>query len=348
MYTMLQIEDLEHRHNFIKSRVLQIDRVIHPSKIELQSLILEQIDVLDKLRVHYPHLYQYPQNTIFDAIVLDYKRQGISSTTLAMIYKICQFPEFNKYKSLIYSKQKTPPLPTNDYQYQGERHIVDVQALDVIAYMEANMEQPVIKAWFERKVKETKKEETTKKKEAIEETRSTIPRPPWLEGQPGRDSALSLALVEFHKTIQDCATRVYQYPPKEEQDDQWYAQGIRTLNALFTPGSDLKYVRDILSYLDISYEKHSQSIHSAMSKSKIRTATGRLRKLTREQIADIDPKLILLAIHILEVIPGLIEFCMYLLYEQKPYVGDFHLDRHNKLSESAFGSESGGAYSFRD
>lgn len=342
MYSCIMIpllEDLEKRYSDIKTEVKdQLDGVLHSSKQRLQTLIIEQIELLDQMRIYYPHLYPYPKKSIFNAIIEDYKRSAASRTTINMIYDICSYPQFDQYKFRFYKKDAKDPN-IKDYQAQGEKYACDGKVLDTLMFMDANIDNPSIQSWLQRYIQAQKKTEIETKRKEQKQDRYTIPKPPWLGDLPGRDSQLSAALFEFEKTIQDCAKRVWQYPPEKEEDDRYYSAGVRALNQLFIPGTDLKYVRDLRSYLEILYEKHSQSIHSAMSKSKIRAAiTGEMRKLTREQIADFDARYILVVLEFLETIPAIPELCDYLLRYQKPYSAQLHVDRHEKLSESAFGS----------
>lgn len=335
------IEDLEKKITDIKIEVGEIDKIIHPSKEKLHTLIIEQIETLDNLRLYYPHLYKYPQNSIFNAIIEDYKRRAISRTTLNMIYDICSYPQFDKYKHRFYKKDaRTPDL--KDYQAQGEKQIVDSQVTNTLLFMDSNLDHPSIQSWLQRQLVAQQMQEAEQRKRIQEADKITIKQPAFLNGEPGRSSLLSDALFALEKTIHDCAVRVWRYPPEKIEDDEYYARGIRALNQIFIPGSDLKYVRDFRSYIEIVHEMIDQSIHSAMSHSKIDTAiTGEPRKMTREQIADIYLRYVKILLEMLEGIPGIPEFCDYLLRYQKTYGAQFHADRHEKLSESAFGSSIG-------
>jgi hypothetical protein len=336
-----QLKDLEQDNEAIKQRVLQLDHANYQNKIELQELVLRQAYNLDRLIKYFPHLYPYPRNCIFSAIMNEYRRKSCSSHTIKQIYDIFDYPEYDQYKIHVYNTAKRRQEIDIEENGQGEKYAIDMRAFQAVSYIDQNPDNPVVQNCLRRKFKEMAKQETKERKEKEDEGKETIPRPDFLpEGMEGKESLLYNAILKMIDTWKDIAIRVYQFPPRDAEDDQWYAEGIETLTALLVPGTDLKYVRDTLSYFDISYEKNTQSIHSAMSKSKILTPSNKWRKVTREQIADIDPQIILLALHTIEKIPGLIHFFIYLMNEQKPYSGEFHLNRHDKLSESAFGKSS--------
>jgi hypothetical protein len=338
-----RLDDLERDNSYIEKRVPEIAHNNYSNKIELQELLLRQAHNLDQIRIHYPERYPYPENTIFNAIMNKYRMKGVDSHTLKQIYDIFDFPEYDRYKNHIYNtaKRRMRAIQIDEEDSLGEKHVVDIKVFQATNFIEENIDHPIIQNFLRRKEKEMQKLETKQRKEKEELDKETIPRPDFIpEGTQGTESLLYNAIMKHIDTWKDIAVRVYQFPPRDPQDDQWYAEGIETLTALLVPGTDLKYVRDTLSYFDISYEKNTQSIHSAMSKSKILTPSNKWRKVTREQIADIDPQIILLALHTIEKIPGLIHFFIYLMNEQKPYSGEFHLNRHDKLSESAFGKSS--------
>jgi hypothetical protein len=340
-----ELETIERDNSYIENRVPELAHNNYRNKIELQELLLRQAYNINQIRIHYPERYNYPENTIFSAIMNKYRMKGVDSHTLKQIYDIFDFPEFDRYKLHIYNtakrRQKDAIVENAEDSGLGEKHVIDIKVFQSTSFVEENIDHPIVQNFLRRMFKDLSKQETKQRKDKEEEDKETIPRPDFIpEGLQGQESLLYHAILRQIETWKDIAVRVFQFPPRTQKDDQWYAEGIDTLTALLVPGTDLKYVRDTLSYFDISYEKNTQSIHSAMSKSKILTPSNKWRKVTREQIADIDPQIILLALHTIEKIPGLIHFFLYLMNEQKPYGGDFHLNRHDKLSESAFGKSS--------
>lgn len=354
------LNELEQDNYQIKKEVLEIDARFFPDTMKIKENVLRQAYNMDKLIEYYPQHYPYTKNSIFSAIINEYKRMSVSQPTLDIIYRAFAFPEFDKYKTHIYNTAKRRrQIPDTDEEANAlenstpEKQVIDSQTLENIEFMRNNIDNPKIKEFIQQAAKDMLKDESKQKKELEDEEKITIPTPEWLEpeteeerpswvpaGIKGRLSKTAQAAYNLSQAWLDIAIRIYRYPPEKEEDDIFYSEGIETMHALIVPGTDLKYVRDTLSYLDITYEKETQSIHSAMSKSKILTPSGKYRKVTREQIADIGPQMLLLAIHIIERFPGFIKFCIYLIREQKPHSGEFHLNRHEKLSESAFGKSS--------
>lgn len=192
-----------------------------------------------------------------------------------------------------------------------------------------------------------------------------------------RDSNLSEALFHLAKIAEEAGKRIVTYPPSSIEDDLYYRNGISILIDYLKSLADMKWSRSVYSWIDIDNEKHTQSTHSAMSKSKIESIKGELRKVTREQIDSKDPVIIELAnriveasefivgkqgliiknifeslldgenpavlevaLRIIENAPFLIALDIYKDKCQAPYTADFHLRRHDKLSESAFGNST--------
>lgn len=337
------IEELERQLSYVKARGLNMDRPMHVDKTEFQSLVIQQAYLLEQLSIFYPHLYNYPVNTIYDSIISDYTRNHCTAHTLWLIRDAFKYPEFSKYKQHVYDSRSRKPNETYDISKYGmnEKRLEDSQVFDALHYLESNIENPAIQNYLLLKHKEMSKLETKTRKDKEDSQKETMPRPDHVPpDQDGKWSRTWQSLKNHAQVIEEAAIRVWQYPPAQDEDDEFYSRGIDTFSAMWIPGTDLKYVRDTLSYFDIIYEMKEQSIHSAMSKSKIQTDKGKWRKVTREQIADIAPQVLLLASKYTEDTPGLIHFLLYLLKEQKPFSGTFHINRHPKLSESAFGKGS--------
>ena len=333
------LRELQDEIRTCQNVVMSEDPVLFDSHNKIKQAVLLQAYNLNLLIKHYPEHYPYKQCSIFSAISEEYRRKSVSSKTMDAIYHAFSDPEYDVYKVHPYNtaKRKLKTQQEIDSEAPGEKYSIDIRLFDAIRLVEENPDHPKVQNFRQKIAKEHVKTETKERKDREDEDKITIPRPDWIPADlDGQDSLTYRAAVEYTKAWKDITTRIWQYPPAKE-NDEFYAEGIETMHALIVPGTDLKYVRDTLSYLDITLEKEQQSIHSAMSKSKILTPSGKYRKVTREQIADIAPQMILLSIHIVQKLPGFIRFCLYLLREQKPYSGEFHLNRHDKLSESAFG-----------
>jgi hypothetical protein len=337
------IEELEAKLTQVRSKGFSMDRPMEVEKTEFQSTVRSHAYILEQLSTYYPHLYNYPIYSIYDAIVSDYKRNHSTAHTMNLIYDAFKYPEYNKYKTHPYNPKARKTTDNIDISKYGmnEKQSYDSQVFNALHFIETAKENPTIQAYLLANHREMSKLETKTRKEKEESQKETMPRPDHVPpGQDGKWSRTWQALKNHAQVIEEAAIRVWQYPPAKDEDDEFYARGIETFSAMWIPGTDLKYVRDTLSYFDIVYEMKEQSIHSAMSKSKIQTDKGKWRKVTREQIADIAPQVLLLASKFTEDTPGLIHFLLYLLNEQKPYSGTFHINRHPKLSESAFGKGS--------
>jgi len=341
--TIPPIEELEQELSRVKSKGKSYDRPMSTSKMEFQAIVRQHAYILETLATYYPHLYNYPVYSIYNAIVSDYKRDHCTTHTLDLIYDAFRYPEFDKYKTHPYNPKARKTTDNIDISKYGliEKQTSDSQVFNTLHFIETNRDHPSIQAFLLANHREMSKLETKTRKEKEDSQKETMPRPDHVPpGCDGKWSRTWQALKNHAQVIEEASIRVWQYPPAKDEDDEFYSRGIETFSAMWIPGTDLKYVRDTLSYFDIVYEMKEQSIHSAMSKSKIQTDKGKWRKVTREQIADIAPQILLLASKFVEDTPGLIHFLIYLLNDQKPYSGTFHINRHPKLSESAFGKGS--------
>lgn len=344
----ITIQDKPHDIEVKNKKLISVDLVredkTHQSAFfNIKQIVLEytyNLELLTDLGIR-----KEPKTSIFRTLMLECNKVGISPHTRNTIYNIFNTPEYAKYKY----QDDTNKKINNDPLELADRAVINDKALDTIYFLKENENNPILKTHLDNYYKERKKKEIKEKKDRLEAAMIRMQTPPGLERGEGRDSLTYRAMEQFWNIIKDNMDRIWRYPP-DQKNDKWYASGIESMAAMFVPGSDLKYARDFLSYCEIMLERVNQGIHASSSKSKIPvpehiiTKSNKFvkthRPLTREQIADLEPVILNACIFIAENFPGLIHLLLYQIYEQKPYAALFAIDRHDKLSDSAFGQST--------
>lgn len=337
---IIEYDELVDRNRALYDKGIELDASFTQNNQSFKEVCLELKDNLEKLILSKAPGYNYPVNAIVSTIVTTFQKMGMSSTGIKRIYDVFAPEEYNDYKLHIYHHElQNQNLDT--IKGMGEMTMANLKIKEAIAVIKANPDNAAVMSLKQELAKEEYKKEVKQRREREESEKIRIPLPDWIDKEKGgADSETLQALLNLNTTIKQCCQGVFRWPPATDKDDEFYADGINTLTKAFEPGADAKYARDTLSYLDIVHERYSQSDHSAESKSKIQTARGDFRGMTREQIAAFAEKWLLFCHDALEKLPGVYHFNMYLREVQKRYSADWRILMHPKLSESAFGNSS--------
>ena len=171
-------------------------------------------------------------------------------------------------------------------------------------------------------------------------------------------STLALETIELGKTIQDCGRTIEstgkmmeKYPP-EESDRVMEIEAVRevrewkTFWKLLTQGlkggTDRKYRRSIVQWVKIAQDEDDWGKHAASSKNPyqarfIDPETGEIkeevRKLTREQIGDVSPKVREFALLFKRAIPACFKFITWSEYYLHPWTNGLSTKLSDKLSD---------------
>lgn len=348
---VLTFLDLEQRNNSLYEKGIELDIKNRENDLSLREIVIELKDNIIELIDNEVEGYKgYPYNSIFSMVMTNFRKRGMSASTLRRLYNIFSTPEMSDFRYNInkkngffytelarqYAEQKQV-----DLDISTEKAAEDIEINDAILILENNKESYRVKEYIKRHAQELERKEIHQRRLSQEAEKIKIPLPQWVDQSQGGNKSMTFdALVYFRDIIENCANRVFQYPPNNEEDDRYYYQGIMALARTFEPGSDLKFTRDLTGYFDIGYESDTQSVHSAKSKSIIITPSGQERKMTREQVPVVRNRYWIVASDIVNNLPGVTHFQDYLRRHQKPYVNEGHVARHDKLSESAFGNSS--------
>ena len=171
-------------------------------------------------------------------------------------------------------------------------------------------------------------------------------------------STLAQATKELGLTIQDCGRTIEstgkmmeKYPP-EESDTEMEVEAVkqvrdwtqfwRLLTQGLKGGTDRKYRRSIVQWVKIAQDENDWGKHAASSKNPytarfIDPVTGdwkeEIRKLTREQIGDVSPKVREFALLFRKAIPACFSFIKWSEIYLHPFTNGLSTKLSDKLSD---------------
>ena len=171
-------------------------------------------------------------------------------------------------------------------------------------------------------------------------------------------STLALETIELGKTIQDCGRTIEstgkmmeKYPPEENdrimeveavKEVREWKQFWRLLTQGLKGGTDRKYRRSIVQWVKIAQDEDDWGKHAASSKNPyqarfIDPVTGELkeeiRKLTREQIGDVSPKVREFALLFKRAVPACLKFVTWSEFYLHPWTNGLSTKLSDKLSD---------------
>jgi len=178
------------------------------------------------------------------------------------------------------------------------------------------------------------------------------------QSQRTRPSTLAEETIDLGRCIQDCGKTIestghmmMKYPP-EENDRVMEVEAVREVREwkqfwkLLTQGlkggTDRKYRRSIVQWVKIAQDEDDWGKHAASSKNPyqarfIDPETGELReeirKLTREQIGDVSPKVREFALLFKRAIPACLKFVTWSEYYLHPWTNGLSTKLSDKLSD---------------
>ena len=178
------------------------------------------------------------------------------------------------------------------------------------------------------------------------------------QSQRTRPSTLAEETIDLGKCIQDCGKTIestghmmMKYPP-EENDRVMEVEAVREVREwkqfwkLLTQGlkggTDRKYRRSIVQWVKIAQDEDDWGKHASSSKNPytarfIDPATGQwkeeIRKLTREQIGDVSPKVREFALLFKKAVPSCLKFIQWSEIYLHPYTNGLSSKLSDKLSD---------------
>ena len=383
----ISARDLELRNDRIGNMIVDKSHTAMSQKLEIRTLSLEYASNLEEMVDR--KLVPWPKDTIFNTILENLNRKGITAVGKSYVYEAFNHEEYDRFKTIKKQGWRTSNnnnsssnnnTKNQQQQCTHEKAAITSQINDALLVLEQNYDNPLIKERLAKYFAQYEKETRREKQQTKDLDRICMEHP-----EPQITSFYE-ALKKLAKTADIAAQRVLNYPPTDAHDDQYYTRGVLLYLKWLESIADLKQSRSNYSWIDIQIEKNSQSTHSAMSKSKIEAMSikikelnGMLRKVTREQIDAKEAEIIQLAKDLITMAPEITgDFTWHIIREvldelieeghhlvlpvaisviqklgpiliafdhykdkyQAGWNGGFHLRRHEKLSESAFGNST--------
>ena len=171
-------------------------------------------------------------------------------------------------------------------------------------------------------------------------------------------STLALETIDLGKAIQDCGRTIEstgkmmeKYPPEESdkimeieavKEVREWKQFWKLLTQGLKGGTDRKYRRSIVQWVKIAQDENDWGKHAASSKNPyqarfIDPQTGELkeeiRKLTREQIGDVSPKVREFALLFKKAVPACFKFLAWSEVYLHPWTNGLSTKLSDKLSD---------------
>lgn len=340
-----QLQRIQYLHveneNLAKD-VANADHQIVQRQITVKSLVLQMAFNLEELWTLGD--FQYPISCIYSVIARNLELKGISVGVRKYVYDIFAESENRKY------------------MYANNDHVINIQD-DV----EADTLKPEFEL-YKQKVRDaiqTIKEveaKTDKQTRAIlqdvtieinemapalvdrcDRAGITLPsrelkdEPVRIHKLDPKDNDLCGWLRLLIEELQKVHDKFLVYRTENPDDMKVYCAGVKVHVQLLRSLSNDKWARNVYTWLGVIRQKVSQSNHSAQSMSGIFGKITGKRNLTREQIKAKTEMIIGFAQEFIENSPGYWDMCYASKNLREPKIGDFHNNRHEKLSDSSIG-----------
>jgi hypothetical protein len=351
----------------LASKFIELDDQERSIKRDKKSLILEMADKFERL--HEINEFPYPIHRIGSYLYKYLQRKGFDVSEV-YVWKVLRdnAPQYlnSSYQEInskdidinIYRKQvldaarlvkdaKLDLLSRDDFQ---ELLTIEYEGIDIHEeYGDANNIIPVPSGKQEEQVPNYDVRDLDPFKDPIFTDTPTNRQTP---------STLALETIDLGRAIQDCGRTIEstgkmmeKYPP-EESDRVMEVEAVKEVREwkqfwlLLTQGlkggTDRKYRRSIVQWVKIAQDENDWGKHAASSKNPytarfIDPQTGELkeeiRKLTREQIGDVSPKVREFALLFKKAVPACFKFLGWSEIYLHPWTNGLSTKLSDKLSD---------------
>lgn len=340
-----QVQRIEKLHiendNLVKD-ILEIDNQIRQKQITVKSLVLQMASNLEEL--YQLGEFQYPISCIYSVITRNLEAKGISIGTRRWVWSIFTSQENRKY---MYSTNELASLDLDAAAKEAikpelsELKTMVNEALTIVSNVEAK---------HDLDTRELLQHVTIQISELAPKLidkcdKAGIPLPArQLKDEPVRikkldpkDNDLTGWLELLIEELEKVKEKFKVYRTEDPNEMKWYCAGVKVHVQLLRSLSNDKWARNIWYWLGVIKQKVGQSNHSAQSMSGIWGKITGKRNLTREQIKAKTEMIIEFAQEFIENSPGYWDLMYASTHLREPNIGDFHNDRHEKLSDSSIG-----------
>lgn len=335
-----RIQFLHDENDVIVKDILEIDNQIRQKQITVKSLVLQMASNLEELYTLGD--FQYPISCIYSVITRNLEMKGISAGTRRYVWIIFAQADYRKYMYSI-----------------NELAQIDLESKDVIKPEIKELESQVNEALDTIKKVEAKQDISTRQLlqhitiqvnelapklvDKCDKAGIALParklkdEPVRIKKLDPKDNDLTGWLELLIEELQKVHDKFLVYRTVDPKDMKWYCSGVKVHVQLLRSLSNDKWARNIWYWFGVIKQKVGQSNHSAQSMSGIwGRITGR-RNLTREQIKAKTEMILAFAQEYIECSPAYWDLMYASTHLREPNIGDFHNNRHEKLSDSSIG-----------
>lgn len=339
-----RIKFLAKQNDCLAKDVLDIDNQISQKSLAMKQLVLQMASNFEELYTLGD--FQYPICCIYSVIVRNLELKGINRSTKTFLWETFSAAENRRYMystnelAALELDEKTkqaiiPELEQLEGKFEESCALIEKINLDLKPDPKSRqILQNVTIAIMELSPKLVDK---CDKAGIALPTRQLKEPPVRIQKEDPKDNDLCGWLRLLIEELQKVHDKFLEYRTKDPAEMKWYCSGVKVHVQLLRSVTNDKWARNYWSWLGVIKQKVSQSNHSAQSLSGIWGQITGKRNLTREQIKAKTELVLQFAQEFIENSVGYWDLMYASTHLRENRIGDFHNNRHEKLSDSSIG-----------
>jgi len=338
-----RIRFLHNENDGLVKNILDLDQQIMQKEFSIKMLVLQMASNLQELYTFGE--FQYPISCIYSVITRNLELKGVSIGTRHRVWEIFSQPDNRKYMystnelALISDSKENQIVETELKQFSEQVK----QAFDVIEQASNIVKNDAKTRQILQDVTIKVGELAPKLVDKCDKAGICLPQrtqkeePVRIRKEDPADNDLTGWLTLLIEELTKVRDKFLVYRTKDPAEMRHFCAGVKVHVQLLRSLSNDKWARNIWYWLGVIKQKVDQSNHSAQSMSGIFGRITGKRNLTREQIKAKTPMVLQFAQEFIENSPGYWDMCYASTKLRETNIGDFHNDRHEKLSDSSIG-----------
>lgn len=337
-----RIQELEKENENLAKQVVEIDNYIKKNQITLKSMVLQMASNLEEC--YTLGQFQYPISCIYSVIIRNLELKGISEGTKDYLWSIFSQNDNRKYMysvnelaSLDIDNEARETLKTELTQLQNSVNTALTTIQKVEAKTDHMSRQLLQHVTMEIQAIAPKLVDKCDRAGIALPYKTVKDDPIRIKKKDPKDNDVCAWLRLLIEELQKVHNKFLVYRTEDPAEMKWYCRGIKVHVQLLRSLSNDKWARNYWTWLGVIKQKVGQSNHSAQSLSGIWTKIRGKRNLTREQIKAKTEMVISFAQEYIEASPAYWDLMYASTHLREPDIGEFHKNRHEKLSDSSIG-----------
>lgn len=337
-----RIEELHGENELIVKDILDVDNQIKSRQITVKSLVLQMANNLEELYVLGD--FHFPISCIYSVISRNLEAKGVSNATRKYVWTIFATHENRKY---MYSTNELAAVDLDNNSKQViKSELTELktqvnEALELIDSVEAKQDSDTRELLQHVTIQilelSPKLVDKCDKASIALPARQIKDEPVRIKKQDPKDNDLTGWLELLIEELTKVKEKFKVYRTVDPREMKWYCKGVKVHVQLLRSLSNDKWARNYWYWLGVIKQKTGQSNHSAQSMSGIWGRITGKRNLTREQIKAKSETVVSFAQEFIENSPAYWDLMYASTHLREPDIGDFHNNRHEKLSDSSIG-----------